>query len=1216
MINRKTLLDDCKALMGRLEADLIARSHGDQALPEAVEALQEEYAKAKEAKRTAQNFEDWRTDYATQQAAAWILSAVFVRFLEDNQLIDPPRIAGPGDRLKHARDQHEIYFRAHPTETDREYLFHVFQEVGKLPGGREVFGKYNSVFEMPQWLGPDAAGEILTFFQRIDADTGNLLHDFTDPEWDTRFLGDLYQDLSEAARKKYALLQTPEFVEEFILDRTLDPALKEFGLHAPPVKNNEDEAITDPGFRMIDPACGSGHFLLGAFRRILDRWQRKEPGANVGELVQRSLNSVHGVDINPYAIAIARFRLLIAALRACEVKKLKDSPAFHFNLVAGDSLLHGAPGVEQMLLAFDPLAHHYHAEDIGALRKTLRPGTFHAVVANPPYITVKDKILNQGYRERYATCHRKYSLAVPFMERIFNLTIQGGFTGQITANSFMKREFGKKLIEHFIPTIDLTHVIDTSGAYIPGHGTPTVILFARQCAPMASTIRTVLGIRGEPSTPHDPANGLVWSSILDQVDRPGSESDFVSAGDSPRDAFHVHPWSIGGGGAAELKEQIEGAGENELAGLQDCIGFGAIMGEDDAFGSPRGSTRVRSLPTGHARPLVEGEFVRDWGLTWETDVLFPYSEAIELCEEAEVFRWLWQLRTILSLRSDFSNRTYKECGRAYWEYHQIPVERNRMPLSIVFAFVATHNHFVLDRGGKVFKQSAPVIKLPAEATEDDHLGLLGLLNSSTACFWMKQIFHDKGSTVDSHGARQTTVAFENFREFAGTGLKKFPLPSGRPLALAQQLDQLAQSSQDRTPSTVLTHWAQAPEEDLRENLEQAEQGTALYQRQMIALQEELDWACYRLYGLVDEALTCSPMDTSLEVVLGRRAFEIVLARSMARGEVQTTWFERHGSTPITEIPKDWPEDYRRLVERRIEVIATNKSIGLIERPEYKRRWNTESWASQLEAALKRWLLDRLERFFDFDGRMNEGSTPTAKHPIALCSVAQLADLARQDPQFQEVGVLYTDDPAFDVTQLVSDLVEGESVPHLPVLRYKADGLRKREAWEETWALQRQEDATDARLDIAVPPKYKSSDFKKVPYWKLRGKLDVPKERWLSFPHCEGQDGTLMVAWAGYDHLQLAKAISAHYVDVQERFGGRDDPRLIPLLASLIELIPWLKQWHNDIDPEYNTPMGDYFDGFLQEEARSLGKTLDEIRAWEPPATTQRRGRRKKKATST
>jgi hypothetical protein len=51
-----------------------------------------------------------------------------------------------------------------------------------------------------------------------------------------------------------------------------------------------------------------------------------------------------------------------------------------------------------------------------------------------------------------------------------------------------------------------------------------------------------------------------------------------------------------------------------------------------------------------------------------------------------------------------------------------------VPMSIAFAFVATHNHFVLDRGGKVFNRSAPVIKLPPDATEDDHLALVRLLN--------------------------------------------------------------------------------------------------------------------------------------------------------------------------------------------------------------------------------------------------------------------------------------------------------------------------------------------------------------------------------------------------------------------------------------------------------------------------------------------------------
>ena len=73
---------------------------------------------------------------------------------------------------------------------------------------------------------------------------------------------------------------------------------------------------------------------------------------------------------------------------------------------------------------------------------------------------------------------------------------------------------------------------------------------------------------------------------------------------------------------------------------------------------------------------------------------------------------------------------------------------------------------------------------------------------------------------------------------------------------------------------------------------------------MISLQEELDWECYRLYGLIEEDLTRAEPPP---LQLGQRAFEIVMARKMAAGELQTTWFERHGSTPITELPADWPE---------------------------------------------------------------------------------------------------------------------------------------------------------------------------------------------------------------------------------------------------------------------------------------------------------------------
>ena len=73
----------------------------------------------------------------------------------------------------------------------------------------------------------------------------------------------------------------------------------------------------------------------------------------------------------------------------------------------------------------------------------------------------------------------------------------------------------------------------------------------------------------------------------------------------------------------------------------------------------------------------------------------------------------------------FSGETMCRRWRAWWDISHAVAKRYSTPLSIAFAFVATHNHFVLDRGGKVFNRSAPVIKLPEGATEDEHLALLG-----------------------------------------------------------------------------------------------------------------------------------------------------------------------------------------------------------------------------------------------------------------------------------------------------------------------------------------------------------------------------------------------------------------------------------------------------------------------------------------------------------
>ena len=292
----------------------------------------------------------------------------------------------------------------------------------------------------------------------------------------------------------------------------------------------------------------------------------------------------------------------------------------------------------------------------------------------------------------------------------------------------------------------------------------------------------MLGIRGEPRTPSDPAQGLVWSSIISLIDRPGAENEFVSVSDTERRTLECHPWSLSGGSAPEILKAIENAGIEKLNSIATEIGFGAILGEDAAFilgKTNADSRRDAGIPI---RPLVLGDDVRDWTHHDTTEVIFPYDKGINLLGESVIESGFWPLRSYLWARNVFGGQTFRQAGRGFWEYHQMPVERSRIPLSITFAEVATHNHFVLDRGGKVFKQTAPVIKLPAGTNEDTHLGLLGLLNSSTACFWLQQVCHNKGGPG---GGSSKDEKWHDFYQVSGTRLMEFPLPKGRPISLAQ-----------------------------------------------------------------------------------------------------------------------------------------------------------------------------------------------------------------------------------------------------------------------------------------------------------------------------------------------------------------------------------------------------------------------------------------------
>ena len=148
---------------------------------------------------------------------------------------------------------------------------------------------------------------------------------------------------------------------------------------------------------MIDPACGSGHFLLGSFARLLDRWRRKEPGMKAAVLAQRCSRQRSRRRPEPirrwpspaFASCWRHSRNVASHGSRMRLRLTSISPAAtHSSTAAPAATRPRWAGARSTMLISPRMLRHW--------ARMLRPKAYHAVVANPPYITPKDRGTQPG----------------------------------------------------------------------------------------------------------------------------------------------------------------------------------------------------------------------------------------------------------------------------------------------------------------------------------------------------------------------------------------------------------------------------------------------------------------------------------------------------------------------------------------------------------------------------------------------------------------------------------------------------------------------------------------------------------------------------------------------------------------------------------------------------------------------------------------------------
>ena len=307
-----------------------------------------------------------------------------------------------------------------------------------------------------------------------------------------RFLGKVIEVRSEdhetrvtveekpEVRKAGGVYYTPGYIVDYIVENTVGALLRD---------KSPDEAAQ---LRLLDPACGSGSFLTGAYQYLLD-WHLKqysEAPARYQNRIRHSadglilrieekrrilLNNIYGVDLDQNAVEVSKLALLLKMLEnegdGADLHALAEPllPDLRGNIKWGNSLIgsdfFSGPELaaldDEELLRVKPFD-WAGGSGFGAI---MRAGGFDAVIGNPPYGIVFDEVEKPYLEGLYPAFRRNNDKFVAFMDQSINLANERGLFSFIVPNTYLRGPYFDNLKKRILQMCTIHQIVDFQVVY-------------------------------------------------------------------------------------------------------------------------------------------------------------------------------------------------------------------------------------------------------------------------------------------------------------------------------------------------------------------------------------------------------------------------------------------------------------------------------------------------------------------------------------------------------------------------------------------------------------------------------------------------------------------------------------------------------------------------------------------------------------------------------